>query len=174
MLFRSKNGKIGFGKHDSDISKNAVEKAKIERKEKAVEDDKSYSILKDERELLFDGGYGTLSKGYGSMPRKTYVDYGKLFSYLGKFRTKNPFDDMTDHVETLNKATESSSFVLADKEAMDKIGRYEKYMKSPVMDTPVMALSLVPIAGLSSGEWEEIKMMMKLDPVIYNLKIKIS
>ena len=156
------------------LIKTAVEKAKKERKEKPAKEDKSYKILKDERDLTFNGGYGTVSKSYGSMPRISYVDYGKLFSYLGKFKSQRPYERMAEHVASLNKTTESSSFVLADKDAMDKIGRYDKYMKNPSMDMPVMALSLVPIAGLSSGEWEEIKMFMKLDPVIYALKTKTA
>jgi hypothetical protein len=156
------------------LIKTAVEKAKRERKVKPVDEEKSYKILKGERDLIFNGGYGTNSKGYGATPHTTYVDYGKLFSYLGTFRAKQPYDNMAEHVASLNKTTESGSFVLADKDAMDKIGRYDKYMKNPSMDMPVMALSLVPIAGLSSGEWEEIKMFMKLDPVIYALKTKTA
>mgnify|MGYP001611638568 CR=1 FL=1 len=156
------------------LIKTAIEKAKKERKGKPAKEDKSYKILKDERDLTFNGGYGTVSKSYGSMPRISYVDYGKLFSYLGKFKSQSPYEKMAEHVASLNKTTESGSFVLTDGDAMDKIGRYDKYMKNPAMDMPVMALSLVPIAGLSSGEWEEIKMLMKLDSVIYALKTKTA
>jgi len=155
--------------------KAAVEKARKEKKAKPqAEEAKSYKILKEEKDLIFNGGYGTVSKGYGNAPHTSYVDYGKLFSYLGKFRAQSAYENMGNHIETLNKATESGSFVLADKDSMDKIGRFEKYNKPQVMDTPIVALSLVPVAGLSSGEWEEIKNLMRFDPVMYTLKSKTS
>ena len=136
-------------------------------------EDKGYKILIGGKDKNV-GGYGTISKGYVIAPSTSYIDYGKLFSYLGKFKSQSPYENMADHLEVLNKTTESGSFVLADRDSIDKIGRFEKYMKNPAMDMPVMALSLVPIAGLSSGEWEEIKMMMKLDRITYNLKTKTA
>ena len=153
------------------LIKSAIEKAKRERKEKQPED-KSYKIIKQEEILTVNGGYGTVSKSYGSAPHKSYIDYEKLFSYLGKFKSKNPYENIADFGES-SKA-ESGSFVLADGESMDKMGRFDKYMRTPDMAIQTMALSLVPIAGLSSREWEEIKMMMKLDPVIYALKGKLA
>ena len=155
------------------LIKTAVEKAKKERKEKVVEKDKSYNILKDNKPIA-NGGYGTVSKGYGGKPLTSYVDYEKLFSYLGKFKSQSAYENMGNHLETLNKATESGSFVLADRDSMDKIGRFEKYNKPQVMDTPIVALSLVPVAGLSSAEWEEIKNLMRFDSVMYTLKSKTS
>ena len=127
-----------------------------------------------EDEKLVNGGYGTISKTYGISPSSSYVDYAKLFSYLGKFKSNSPYENATEDANVLSKSLESGSFGFADKDSMDKIGRFDKYMRSPVMAIQTMALSLVPIAGLSSGEWEEIKMMMKLDSVMYTLKTKIS
>ncbi|MEK6983353.1 MAG: hypothetical protein AABX33_02170 [Nanoarchaeota archaeon] len=156
------------------LIKNAVEKSKSEKKEKKiVEAEKGYAILKEEKDTRV-GGYGAVSKGYESAPHFSYISYGKIFGYLGKLRTQNPYENMAEHLATLNKSAESQSFVLADGEAIDKIGRYEKYLKSPFIDTPTMALSLIPVAGLSSGEWEDIKMLMKLDPSAYTLKTKTS
>ena len=156
------------------LIKAAVEKAKRERREKdRFDDGRSYKIIKDDKPIAH-GGYGAVSKGYGRAPHASYVDYGKLFSYLGKFKSNSAYENMAEHLGNLNKAGDSGSFVLADGDSMDKVGRYEKYIKSPVGDMFAMALSLVPVAGLSSGEWEEIKMLMKLDPVMYTLKSKIS
>jgi len=156
------------------LIKNAVEKTKRERKEKPISESKSYYVLKDDGDLITNGGYGTVSKGYGSKPHASYVDYDKLFSYLGSFRSKQPYENMADHLRKLNTASESGSFVLADRDSMDKAGRFDKYIRSPVMAMQTMALSLVPIAGLSSAEWEEIKMLMRFDPVTYTLKSKTS
>ncbi|MBI2650574.1 hypothetical protein HYX04_04635 [Candidatus Woesearchaeota archaeon] len=155
------------------LIKAAVEKAKTEKKEKAVEHDKSYKLIKEEKAADI-GGYGAVSKGYGSASHASYIDYGKLFSYLGKFKSQSAYENMGNPLEALNKATESGSFVLADKDSMDKIGRYDKYMRSPVMAIQTMALSLVPVAGLSSAEWEEIKNLMRFDSVMYTLKSKTS
>ena len=155
------------------LIKTAVEKAKKERKERAVVDGRSYNILKDSKPIG-NGGYGAISKGYGSKPHASYVDYEKLFSYLGKFKSQSPYENMAEQLGKLNAATESGSFVLADRDSMDKIGRFEKYNKPQVMAIQTIALSLVPVAGLSSAEWEEIKNLMKFDSVMYTLKSKTS
>ncbi|MBI3035352.1 hypothetical protein HYY71_03440 [Candidatus Woesearchaeota archaeon] len=154
------------------LIKSAVEKAKKEGKAKPdVEEQKSYQVLKGEREHIFNGGYGTASKGYGAAPHASYVDYGKLFSYLGKFRAKQPYEDMAEHIGNLNKATESGSFVLADRETMDKGKFYLRYINSKI---PIDKSSLVPIAGMNSAEWEQFKMWMRLDTATYLLKISTS
>ena len=156
------------------LIKGAAEKARIDKREKnLVENNKRYNLLKDDK-LVAYGGYGSVSKGYGNVPHTSYVDYGKLFSYLGKFKAKSAYENMGNHFETLNKSTESGSFVLADRDSMDKIGRFDKYIRNPEMAIQTMALSLVPIAGLSSAEWEEIKNLMRFDPVTYTLKSKTS
>ena len=155
------------------LIKSAVEKAKREKKEKTQAEDKSYTIIKDNKSGIH-GGYGTASKDYGTSPKTSYVDYEKLFSYVGRFKSQSAYENMAEHVGSLNKATESGSFVLADKDSMDKIGRFEKYMKTPVMAIQTMALSLVPVAGLSSAEWEEVKNLIKFDSVMYTLKSKTS
>lgn len=157
------------------LLKAAVENAKKNTKESGktpVVEGKIYK-LKDDLPTE-PGGYGTVSKAYGSAPKSSYVDYKKLFSYLGKFRSRSAYENMGNHVEFLNKSGESGGFILADKDSMDKIGRFDKYMRSPVTAIQTMALSLVPIAGLSSGEWEEIKNLMRFDPVIYTLKSKTA
>ena len=155
------------------LIKSAVEKAKRGKKEKTQAEDKSYTIIKDNKSGIH-GGYGTASRNYGTSPKTSYVDYEKLFSYLGKFRSQSAYENMAEYVGSLNKATESGSFVLADKDSMDKIGRFEKYFKPQLLDTQIVALSLVPVAGLSSAEWEEIKNLIKFDPVMYSLKSKTS
>src|SRR3989344_1051821 len=65
------------------LIKAAVEKAKREKKEKSLERDKSYDISKDDKPLIANGGYGTVSKGYGASPHASYVDYEKIFKTAG-------------------------------------------------------------------------------------------
>jgi len=171
----TKNDNIPLSSIVSILIKAAIEKNKKEKKEKIIiEEGKSYSITKEESMHVQSGGYGTVSKSYSASPRSAYVDYGKLFGYLGKFKALGAYDNLENPFEFLNKTAESGSFVLADKESMDKIGRFDKYIRTPAMAIQTMALSLVPIAGLSSAEWEEIKMLMRFDPIMYTLKSKTS
>ena len=127
-------------------------------------------MKKDDKEPAVNGGYGTVSKNYGLAPHSSYVDYAKIFSYLGKFRAQGAYGAA---VEMPNSA-ENGSFVLADKDSMDRIGRFDKYIRNPNMAIQTIALSLVPIAGLNSAEWEEIKNLMRFDSVMYTLKSKTS
>lgn len=159
------------------LIKSAVEKARKEKKEEkpSVVEDKSYKILKDNKPEV-NGGYGSSSKSYGMSPRASYTDYGKLFSHVGTFRAKQPYENSADHLESLNKAGESSGFQLISTEAMDKVGRYIKYFRpaDPRFDFHTSANSLVPMFGMNSGEWEQVKLWIKLDPVMYALKMKTS
>lgn len=157
------------------LIKTAVEKAKREKKEKAVEEESSYKLLKDDKEPIFNGGYGTVSKGYGTVSHSSYIDYGKIFNYLGKFKSQGMYENMAEHVGALNKSTESGSFTLIEKETMEKGARYVRYMIPQTVDFINLAsTSLVPMAGMSSSEWEQFKLWMKLDPVMYRLKTSTS
>lgn len=158
------------------LLKAAIEKSKKERKKKPVEEEKSYKLLKDDRDIIFNGGYGTVSKSYGSTPRTSYLDYGKLFSHLGSFKAKQPYENMAEHLGAMNKAAESSSFTLVDSETLQKGGWHIKYFYHPGRFDMYTALtSLVsPIPGISSAEWEKFKLLMIIDKVAYNLKISTS
>lgn len=152
--------------------KNAVEKAKRERKGKVgSEENRIYAILKDDKELNTNGGYGTASKSYGNIPRTSYVDYEKLFSYLGKFKSQSAYENMDNPMDVLNKSIESGSFTLIDRETMEKGKTYVRYFNSKI---PIDKSSLVPIAGMNSAEWEQFKMWMRLDTAMYLLKISTS
>lgn len=153
------------------LIKNAIEKTKSDKKEKPVEEHKSYKIVND-REPEINGGYGTVSKSYGTSPRVSYADYGKLFSHLGTFRAKQPYDDMAEHLGNNNKALDDSGFVLVSSEAMEKGKFYIRYFNSK---TPIAKNSLVPLApGMSSKDWEEFIWFMRLDTAMYLLKISTS
>ena len=158
------------------LIKSAIEKTKREKKEKPFEEEKSYKILKDGRESGINGGYGAASKNYGMSPRASYADYGKMFSHLGTFRAKQPYEDMAEHLGNLNKATDSSSFTLVDSETLQKGGWFIKYCAHPGRFDMYTALgSLVsPIPGLNSSEWEKFKLMMMIDKPLYALKISTS
>ena len=153
------------------LIKSVVESSKGKRKEDVKSDGvKSYKAIKGDFADT-NGGYGTISNGYGNAPQKSYIDYGKLFSYLGKFRAKNPYENMAEHSSSLNKASEDS-FALISPEVMEKGKTYVRYFHPTV--AMIDKTSLVPVAGMNSAEWEEFKNLMRFDPVLYLLKIKTA
>ncbi|MBI1935787.1 hypothetical protein HYS31_05085 [Candidatus Woesearchaeota archaeon] len=152
------------------LIKAALDEAK---KEKKAEPKDEIRPEAEESKQEASGGYGSVQKHYGILPGKSYLDYGKLFSYLGKFRASSPFGYAEGAAENIS-STDSRSFALAEKETIEKGSRLVKYMKHPTIDFAITALSSVPVAGMSSGEWEDFKMWMKLDPVMYALKTRIS
>ena len=154
------------------LIRNALENAKREGKEaKQTAKNLKYKTLADEKELA--GGYGAVSRFYGISPRKAYIDYEKLFSYLGKFKAKgSSYSDAP--TEALNSSTESKSFELVSREALDKGARHVKYFFPKAADFYANLTSLVPAAGMNSAEWEQFKLMMLLDPVMYALKSRTA
>ena len=153
------------------LIKNALENSKRERKEARQSEDRKYKLFKEEKDT--PGGYGTASLFYGAKAKSSYIDYEKLFSYLGKFKAKSSsYSDAP--TEALNSSIESKSFELVSSEAMNKGARYAKYLFPRVADFHSNILSLVPVAGMSSADWEQFKLMMLLDPVMYALKSKTA
>ena len=146
-------------------------KAAAERKKekKKIPDSPQYKIIKDERPLLENSGYGTLSRSYGSSAKTPYVDYGKLFSYLGELRSKNAFEDLDGSPTQLaNKVAEQGNrFYFVDREVIDAGVRTIKYFTP---GTSNGELAVVPV-GMNSSDWEKFKLWQKIDPVMFNLKM---
>lgn len=152
------------------LIKNSIGAARLEAKEKLKTDaDKTYRIIKVDREENF-GGYGTSSKNYGSLIHAPYVDYGKLFGYLGILKARNAYDNSDSSAGPKNP--DASGFQLVSSEAIEKGARFVRYMKHPTID--LNTSSLVPIAGMDSGEWENFKLWKQLDPVMYLLRTTTS
>lgn len=153
------------------LMRNALEDAKKEAKEeKRTSDEKPYRVVKEEKPEAT--GYGTISKSYGTAPQSSYVDYGKLFSYLGRFRSRNAYENFEAPLEQSNSFLEQSSRSLVDFETINKGARHVRYFVPA--GTDFNTLSLVPVAGMSSGEWEQFKLWTKLDPVMYRFKTSTS
>lgn len=155
------------------LIKSAIDKAKSDEKDKAKAEETEPAISLKEEEQVASGGYGAASKGYGGIPQSSYADYEKLFSYLGKFRSQSAYEDLgINDLGSMNKMLGGSNFSLIDKETMETGAKFVKYFKSPVVELDPSAL--VPIGGMSSAEWEQFKLWMKLDPVMYRLKTSTS
>ena len=167
----AKDGKMPTSLLVRILIKNALEDTKKERKE-SKKTDKKYTQINEEKDTSASG-YGAASAFYSAKSKSPYVDYEKLFSYLGKFKAKGSFYSDAP-TESLNINIESKSFELVSREAMDKGARYAKYFFPKVADFHSNLTSLVPVAGMSSAEWEQFKLMMLLDPVMYSLKSKVA
>ena len=70
-----------------------TKKIKNENKEKKSEkealEETAEEESEDKKEIIVNGGYGTVSKHYGISPSVKYTDYNKIWGYLGTFRTYN-------------------------------------------------------------------------------------
>ncbi|MBI2655487.1 hypothetical protein HYX06_03630 [Candidatus Woesearchaeota archaeon] len=159
------------------LIKNAVENEKNNKKEKKIisEEGKAYALIKDENAQSI-GGYGTIPKSYGISANSSYIDYEKLFSYLGKFRAKSPYQSLNNSNPQNNG---DDGFALASGEIMDKAARHIKYLRSSSREFGVGAggidaMSMVPMGDMSAAEWAEFKLWFQLDKVAYYLKRKIA
>ena len=154
------------------LIRNALENAKMEKSaKKQTKSSRAYRII-EEDEPQITGGYGTVSGIYGSSPPSSYVDYGKLFSYLGKFRSKGGFenfsgDNPTERINTIME--QGNKFYLVDREVIDSGVRSIKYFTSGVL---LGELSAVPMGGINSGDWEKFKLWKLVDYVMFNLKMQ--
>ncbi len=167
--FLKKDSKAPISSVISILIKAAVENARKEEK-CAAEKNKIYEMLKEDKKLNANGGYGSASKSYETAPHASYVDYGKIFGYLGKFRANSPYENFEGR-NGGNGTISSGKSALIDSDAIEKGSRYVKYF---ARGSQIDATSLVPVAGMSSSEWEQFKLWMKLDPVMYRLKTSTS
>ena len=151
------------------ILKAAAERKKDEKEKKKIPDSRQYKAIKDERPLLENSGYGTLSRSYGGSVKSSYADYGKLFSYLGSFKSKNAFEGLEGSPTQLaNTVIErGNQFYFVDREVIDSGVRTMKYLTSGASNGE---LAVVPV-GMNSSDWEKFKLWQKIDPVMFNLKM---
>ena len=153
------------------ILRAAAEKRKEENKKKEEAVLKQYLPVKDQRPLLLNSGYGTVSRHYGSLIKTPYIDYGRLFSYLGNFRSKGAFEELAETPTQLaNRVLEQGNrFYFIDREVIDSGIRTLKYFTPGAI---VGEINTVPV-GVNSADWEQFKLWQKLDPVMFNLKMNI-
>lgn len=146
---------------------SAAEQAQKASKEEVVDNKagKKYKILDEGKESGI-GGYGAV-RPYSSGTFASYLDYSKLFSYLGKFRAFSSYFSAENAISPEN----SSQRQAAELDAIEKGVRHIKYLAH---NHEINTISAVPIAGMDSSEWEKFKLWMKLDPVMYRLKTSTS
>lgn len=146
----------------------AVEKTKkTTKKDKSKEDQIIYST-KEERQIIINGGYGTVSKVYGAAPVVKYVNYDKLFSHLGLFKAKGMYEDIES---SANTGQGESTREMVSTETADKAAKHFKYfVRGDVMGD----VGYVPPTGanINSKEWEKYRMMSMMS--IYRPIIKLK
>src|SRR3989338_7541862 len=53
--------------------------------------------IREIADFRYDRNIAASSSGYGAPPKESYADYEKMFSYLGKYKTKGSYDEFTPH-----------------------------------------------------------------------------
>ena len=153
------------------LIKSSIENAKKERKEKSeAAENKEYAISKEDAKLGFEV-YGSSSERYGTSPHTSYLDYGKLFSYLGKFKAQSSFENFAGDspVERINKIVEQGNkFYLIDNEVRDDGVRSIKYFTHGAL----MGEQAIPTGKINSADWEKFKIWKLVSYVEFNLKMQ--
>lgn len=157
------------------LVKSAIDKLKQAEKKNAAgrgDEDENFPSSEESKSEKA-GGYGAASGFYGGAGSISYADYKKFFSYLGKFKSQSSYQNLENNSaqSEWGLAESSGEFALVSKETMEKGSRYIKYF---VPSGDINQNSSVPIAGMSSSEWEKFKLWMILDPVMYRLKTSTS
>jgi len=153
---------------------SSVKEVKSKKKKKVLEQDVGEGEIreiKDGRDTVVNGGYGTVSRSYGHSPSVHYVNYDKLFSYLGSFRAKGMYEDFNGvdadvRAENSNESTRE----MVSTETMDKAAKHFKYfMRGEVLGD----IGFVPPFGsnISSKEWEKYRLMSQMS--IYRPLIRL-
>lgn len=150
-----------------------IKKIKNENKEKKSEkenlEETAEEESEDKKEIIVNGGYGTVSKHYGISPSVKYTDYNKIWGHLGTFRTYNMHENNESSNEIAIKNGESSREMVS-METMDKAAKYFKYfLRGEVLGD----IGLVPPTGvnINSKDWEKYRLMTLMS--IYQPLLKL-
>jgi len=147
----------------------AVEKTKTTKKEENKEDKIIYST-KEERQIIINGGYGTVSKVYGAAPVVKYVNYDKLFSHLGLFKAKGMYEDIESSAKT---GQGESTREMVSSETMEKVAKHFKYFVAGDVMGDMGGVPPVGV-GVNSKDWEKYRLMSKMSIYQPIIKLKTS
>jgi hypothetical protein len=125
-----------------------------------VSEDASKEV-KGKKEIKVNGGYGTISKSYGSSQSAKYADYNKLFSHLGTFKTKGMYEEFSDPVSDIVNGKVETTREMVNVETMDKAAKFEKYFMAGEQLTNI---GFVPPVGanVNSKDWEKYRVMSQM------------
>jgi len=141
-------------------AKTNDKKSKEKKDLEEVSEDASKEV-KGKKEITVNGGYGTISKSYGSSQSAKYTDYNKLFSHLGTFKTKGMYEEFSDQFIELVKGNAETTREMVSTETMDKAAKFEKYFMAGEQLTNI---GFVPPVGanVNSKDWEKYRVMSQM------------
>ena len=149
----------------------AIEKAKKTPKKEKNKEDKIIYAVKEEKAIITNGGYGTVSKVYGASPIAKYTNYDKLFSHLGTFKARGMYEDIGER-EVQTKQMIESTREMVSTETMDKAAKHFKYFVVGEQ-LSVVAGYVPPVGmGINSKEWEKYRLMTMMS--IYQPLLKLQ
>ena len=156
---------------NSSIQEVKRSKVKVKKDNVNLKDD-GEEIPDGENEVPVSGGYGTIRRGYGISPISKKTDYGKIWGYLGKFRTYNAYNKPESANEIAMQNGESSRQMVST-ETIDKVARHLKYF---VTGELMGNIGFVPPFGsnISSKEWEKYRLMDMMSIYKPLLKLKLT
>ncbi len=147
----------------STISINsALKEVKNESKEKKSKEDNLEETTEEEsgdkKEIIVNGGYGTISKHYGTSQVTKYVNYEKIWSNIGTFKTQGMYDNLAG---SFSQSENKSTGVLVDNKVIEKAERHFKYF---VPGDIIGDVGLVPPVGvnINSKDWEKYRTMTQM------------
>lgn len=151
---------------------SAVKKVKDENKDIIKEENLEETTEeehKDKKEVIVNGGYGTISTHYGISPGAKYTNYDKIWSHIGSFRAYAAHEGAKNSNEVAMNNGESSREMVST-ETMDKAAKHFKYFVSG--DT-MGDIGFVPPVGINinSKDWEKYRLMTQMS--IYRPLIKL-
>lgn len=150
--------------------KNLKKENKKSKQKKDIS--KEYKILDDKKDIIVNGGYGTISSHYGMSPKVKYVNYDKIFSYLGNFRSNGMYENFDNgNLEMVAKNVTESSREMVSKETMEKAAKHFKYF---MVGDNLSVVGFVPPfgSGINSKDWEKYRLMTMMS--IYQPLLKLK
>ncbi|MBI2208201.1 hypothetical protein HYU50_01795 [Candidatus Woesearchaeota archaeon] len=164
---KRKTDRLSFGLSISNIIINSSIKMAKQSKTETVKKEKDFDgnigeKTWDKNGVIANGGYGTISKHYGISPVVKYLDYNKLFSYLGAFRAKSMYEGLeSNSIDWTANNGDESTRQMVGKETMEKAAKHFKYF---VMGDVIGDIGFVPPFGanVDSKEWEKYRLMTKM------------
>ena len=112
----------------------------------------------DKNKKAVNGGYGTINKHYGVSPSAKYVNYEKIWSNIGTFKSKGMYENLAG---SFSQSEIKSTGVLVDNKVIEKAERHFKYF----VNGDVMGdIGLVPPVGVNidSKDWEKYRIMTQM------------
>lgn len=126
--------------------------------------------IKDIADFKYDKQAIATSSGYGAPPKESSVDYEKLFSYLGKYKTKGMYDDFAPFFfEGQKEETKPAELAVTNKKIDMVVQHFKYFIQGMLLTDPAL-----PPPGVSSEEYEKVKFWRKTNPAEYQLRFQIS